>query len=68
MQFCPFSELFPFLLESKISDLVFFLLLLLFCFTKQLCFTTYSLETCCSYLGSIKNTHISMIKQAISIS
>ena len=49
MHFCPFSELFPLLLESKISDLSFFL----FCLTKQLRYATYGLETCCSYLGSI---------------
>ena len=50
MHFCPFSELFPFLLENKISDLIFFL----FCLTKQLRYTTYGLEICYSYLRSIK--------------
>ena len=64
MHFCPFLELFPFLLENKISDLIFFL----FCLTKQLRYTTYGLEICCSYLGSIKHTYISMVKQTISIS
>ena len=49
---------FLFLLGSKISDLLFFL----FCFTKQLCYPTYTLETCCSYLGCIKHTFISMGK------
>ena len=67
MHFCPFLELFPFWLESKISDLLF-LLLLLFCLTKQLYYATYSLETCCSYLDSIKHTYISMVKQTISTS
>ena len=48
----------------KISDLFFFLLLS--CLTKQLRYATYGLETCCSYLGSIKHTYISMVKQIIS--
>ena len=38
-----------------------------FYLTKQLCCTTYGLETCFSYLGSIKHTYISMVKQTISI-
>ena len=61
MHFCPFSELLPFLPESKISDLIFSL----FCLTKQLRYTTYSLQNCCSYLGSIKHTYISTLKQTI---
>ena len=32
--FCPFLELFPFQLKSKISDVLFFLL---FCHTEQWC-------------------------------
>ena len=38
-------------METKITD--FFK----FCFTKQLRYATYDLETCCSYLGSIKHTY-----------
>ena len=62
MHFCPFSELFPLYMESKISDIF------LFCLTKQLGYATYGLETCCSKKGSIKHTYISMIKQTISTS
>ena len=58
MHFCTFSEL---LLESKISDLFF-----IFCLTKQLRYAADGLETCCSYLGSIKHTYISMVKQTFS--
>ena len=56
------SELFPFKLESKISDLSFFL----FYLTKQLRYAIYSLESCYSYLGPIKHTYISMVKHIIS--
>ena len=38
-------------METKITD--FFK----FCFTKQLRYAIYDLETCCSYLGSIKHTY-----------
>ena len=61
MHSCTSLELFPFQLESKISDLLFFL----FCLTKQLRYATYGLENCCSCLGSIKHTYISMVKQTI---
>ena len=43
-------------MEGKISD--FFK----FCFTKQLRYATYDLETYCSYLDSIKHTYISLVK------
>ena len=65
MHFCPFSELFPFPLERK---LVIYYFSLLFCLTKQLHYATYGLETCCSYIGSIKHTYISMVKQTTSTS
>ena len=35
---------------------------------QQLRYATYGIETCCSYLGSIKYTYISMVKQTISTS
>ena len=54
--------LFPFLLESKISDLIF----VLFFLTKQLRYATCGPETYCSYLGLVKHTYISMVKQTIS--
>ena len=57
--FLPFSKLFPFLLESKINDLIF-------CLTKQLRYTTCGLETCCLYLEPFKHTYISIVKQTIS--
>ena len=50
------------------AKLVIYYFLLLFCLTKQLRYATYGLETCCSYLGSIKHTYISMVKQTISTS
>ena len=31
-------------------------------------YATYGIETCCSYLGSIKHTYISMVKQTVSTS
>ena len=54
--FVLFLELFPFKMESKISD--FFKL----SFTKKLSYATYGLETYCSNLGSIKHTYISLVK------
>ena len=48
-------------MESKISDLLFSL-------SKQLRNATTGLETCCSYLGSIKHTYTTMVKQTISTS
>ena len=43
-------------MESKISD--FFQ----FCLTKQWRYATYDLETCCSYLGTIKHTYTFLVK------
>ena len=40
----------------------------LFCLTKQLRYVTYGLETCYSYISSIKHTYISIVKQTISTS
>ena len=61
--FVLFRNFFPFNWKAK---LVFFLSLLIL--TKQLRYANYGLETCCSYLDSIKNTYISMVKQTISAS
>ena len=60
MHLLSFLETFSLLTGEKISDLF------LFCLTKQLRYATYGLETCCSYLGPIKHTYISMVKQTIS--
>ena len=60
MHFLPLFRtfsLFAYALESKTSYLTF----ILFYLTKQLRYTTYSLESCYSYLGSIKHTYISMV-------
>ena len=61
--FVLFLNFFPFKWKW---ELVIYYFLLLFCLTKQLRYATYGLETCCSYLGSIKHTNISMVKQTIS--
>ena len=53
MHFYPFPEPFPFLLEKKISDLIF----ALNCLTKHLRYNTYGHETCCSYLSSMKHLY-----------
>ena len=45
------------------ANLVIYYFLLLFCLIKQLRYATYGLETCCSYLDSIKHTYISMVNQ-----
>ena len=64
MHFCPFSRTFSLLTgELVIGDLLSFFL---FGLTKHLRHATYGLETCCSYLGSIKHTCTSMVKQTIS--
>ena len=60
MHFSSFSELLPFLLESKINYF--------FCLAKQLRYASYGLKTCCSYLGSIKHICTSIVKQTISTS
>ena len=60
MHSCPFSELFPYLLESKTSDVIFFY--------QTVALYYLGLETCDSYMGCIKHTYISMVKQTISTS
>ena len=63
--FVLFLNFFPFNWKLK---LVIYYFLLLFCLTRQLRYATYGLKTCCSYLGSINHTYISMVKQVISTS
>ena len=58
--FTPFQNFFHFYWRAKFSDFIFFL------FYIKLCYATYGLETCFSYLGSIK--HTSTVKQTISTS
>ena len=62
MHIFPFSDFFPFNWKAKL--VIFFL----FCLTKQLRYATYGLGTRSSYLGTIKHTHVSMVKQTISTS
>ena len=64
--FVLFRIFFPFNWKAKL--VIYYFFIVLFCLTKQLHYATYGLETCCSYLGSIKHTYISMVKQTISTS
>ena len=59
--FVHFRNFFPFNWKAKL--VIYLLLLLLFCLTKQLRYATYGLEICCSYLGSIKHTYISWLSK-----
>ena len=63
--FVLFQNFFPFKWREK---LVVYYFLFLLGLTKQLRYATYGFETCCSYLGSIKHSYISMAKQTISTS
>ena len=54
--FVLFRNLFHF--KSRAKLVIFFK----FCFTKQLRYAPYDLETRCSHLGSIKHTYISLVK------
>ena len=58
------GNVFPFNWRAKLVIYYF----LLFCLARQLRYATYGLETCSSYLGSIKHTYISMVTQTISTS
>ena len=62
--FVVFRNFSPFNWRAK--SVIYFLLL--FRLTKRLRYATYSLETCCSYLGSIMHTYISMVNQTTSTS
>ena len=62
--FVLFRSFFPFSWRAKLVIYYFFIILS----HQQLRYAICGLETCCSCLGSIKYTYISMVKQTISTS
>ena len=68
--FVLFRNFFPFNWRAKLVIYYFIIIIIIITVIiflwKQLRYATYGLETYCSYLGSIKYTFISMVKQTIS--
>ena len=54
-------KFFPFNWRANLANYYFFKV----CLKEQLRYATYGRETCCSYLGSTKQTYISMVNEPI---